>query len=203
MAERLPGVRILLILFLCAAVAAIMSTIDSALLSVSSVFTQDLYKRMRPTVSQHHLTVTGKVFSWGLMAVLVFLAIQLPQTLWRLTEIKLELLCQVAPAIFLGVHLKSLRTDAVLSGAARWHLCCVGYHVRQSCWAGGCNETDGHPRRCLGIGRKFPDNRTRFNDQKTGMAATVVGMRCPDSSRFKAICRNFCKLTYQKAFYYV
>ena len=47
---------------------------------------------------------------------LVFLAIQLPQTLWRLTEIKLELLCQVAPAIFLGVHLKSLRTDAVLSG---------------------------------------------------------------------------------------
>ena len=116
MAERLPGVRILLILFLSAAVAAIMSTVDSALLAVSSVFTQDLYKRVRPDVPQHHLTITGKVFSWGLMAVLVFLAIQLPQTLWRLTEIKLELLCQVAPAIFLGVHLKSLRTDAVLSG---------------------------------------------------------------------------------------
>ena len=116
MAERLPGVRMLLILFLSAAVAAIMSTVDSALLAVSSVFTQDLYKRIRPDVSQHHLIVTGKVFSWGLMAALVFLAIQLPQTLWRLTEIKLELLCQVAPAIFLGVHLKSLRTHAVLSG---------------------------------------------------------------------------------------
>ena len=116
MAERLPGIRILLVLFLSAAVAAIMSTVDSALLAVSSLFTQDLYKRMRPDVSQHHLTVTGKVFSWGLMVVLVFLAIQLPQTLWRLTEIKLELLCQVAPAIFLGVHLKSLRSHAVLSG---------------------------------------------------------------------------------------
>ena len=116
MAERLPGVRFLLILFLSAAVAAIMSTVDSALLAITSVFTQDLYKRVRPKSSQHHLTVTGKVFSWGLMAILVFLAIRLPQTLWRLTEIKLELLCQVAPSIFLGVHLKSLRTDAVLSG---------------------------------------------------------------------------------------
>ena len=65
MAERLPGVRILLILFLSAAVAAIMSTVDSALLAVSSVFTQDLYKRMRPNVSQHHLTVTGKSFLMG------------------------------------------------------------------------------------------------------------------------------------------
>ena len=93
-----------------------MSTIDSASLAASSVFTQDLYKRMRPDVSQRHLTVIGRVFSWGFMVILILLAIQLPQTLWRLTEIKLELLCQVAPAIFLGVHLKSLRTHAVLSG---------------------------------------------------------------------------------------
>ena len=93
-----------------------MSTIDSASLAASSIFTQDLYKRIRPDVSQQHLTVIGRVFSWGFMAILVLLAIQLPQTLWRLTEIKLELLCQAAPAIFLGVHLKSLRTHAVLSG---------------------------------------------------------------------------------------
>ena len=71
---------------------------------------------MRLDVFQQHLTVIGRVFSWGLMAILVLLAIQLPQTLWRLTEIKLELLCQVAPAIFLGVPLRSLRTHAVLSG---------------------------------------------------------------------------------------
>ena len=115
-AERLPGIRILLVLFLSAAVAAIMSTVDSALLAISSLFTQDLYRRLRPAASQSHLTAMGKVFSWMLMGVMVYLAIRLPQTLWRLTEIKLELLCQVAPAIFLGVHLKSLRTQAVLSG---------------------------------------------------------------------------------------
>ena len=116
MAQQFPGIRTLLILFLSAAIGAIMSTIDSASLAASSIFTQDLYKRMRPDVSQQHLTVMGRVFSWVFMAILVLLAIQLPQTLWRLTEIKLELLCQVAPAIFLGVHLKSLSAHAVLSG---------------------------------------------------------------------------------------
>ena len=117
MAERLPGVRMLLVLFLSAAVAAIMSTIDSALLAVSSVFTQDLYKRIRPDRISASPDRNREGFLVGTHGgVLVFLAIQLPQTLWRLTEIKLELLCQVAPAIFLGVHLKSLRTPAVLSG---------------------------------------------------------------------------------------
>ena len=116
MAQQFPGIRTLLVLFLSAAIGAIMSTVDSASLAASSIFTQDLYKRVRPDASQQHLTVMGRVFSWGFMAVLVLLAIQLPQTLWRLTEIKLELLCQVAPAIFLGVHLKSLSTHAVLSG---------------------------------------------------------------------------------------
>jgi solute:Na+ symporter, SSS family len=116
MAEKLPAIRMLLVLFLSAAVAAIMSTVDSALLAISSLFTQDLYRRIRPTASQSHLTQTGKIFSWAVMGLMAYLAIQLPQTLWRLTEIKLEILCQAAPAIFLGVHLKSVKTSAILSG---------------------------------------------------------------------------------------
>ena len=116
MAQRLPGIRILLVFFISAAVAAIMSTVGSALLAISSLFTQDLHRRLRPAASQSHLTAMGKGFSWMLMAVMVFLAVSLPQTLWRLTEIKLEILCQVALAIFLGVYSKLLRTQAVLSG---------------------------------------------------------------------------------------
>jgi len=50
------------------------------------------------------------------MAGVVWLAIALPQTIWRLFEIKLELLCQIAPSIFLGIHLRSLSAKSILTG---------------------------------------------------------------------------------------
>ena len=116
MAIHIPGIKFFIILFLSAAVAAIMSTVDSALLAISSLFTQDIYRRFRPTASQSHLTGTGKIFSWGIMACMAYFATCLPQTIWRLTEMKLEVLCQVAPAIFLGLHIKSLSGRSILSG---------------------------------------------------------------------------------------
>ncbi len=116
MAMHIPGVKFFIILFLSAAVAAIMSTVDSALLAISSLFTQDLYRRIRPAASQSNLTGIGKIFSWGIMACMAYFATNLPQTIWRLTEIKLEVLCQVAPAIFLGLHIKSLHSRSILSG---------------------------------------------------------------------------------------
>jgi len=116
MAMHIPGIKYFIILFLSAAVAAIMSTVDSALLAISSLFTQDIYRRIRPTASQSNLTGTGKIFSWGIMACMAYFATNLPQTIWRLTEMKLEVLCQVAPAIFLGLHIKSLHGRSILSG---------------------------------------------------------------------------------------
>lgn len=116
MAMHIPGIKFFIILFLSAAVAAIMSTVDSALLAISSLFTQDIYRRIKPAASQSHLTGTGKLFSWGIMACMAYFATNLPQTIWRLTEMKLEVLCQVAPAIFLGLHIKSLSDRSILSG---------------------------------------------------------------------------------------
>jgi SSS family transporter len=116
MAIHIPGIKYFIILFLSAAVAAIMSTVDSALLAISSLFTQDIYRRIRPTASQSNLTGTGKIFSWAIMACMAYFATNLPQTIWRLTEMKLEVLCQVAPAIFLGLHIKSLHGRSILSG---------------------------------------------------------------------------------------
>jgi SSS family transporter len=113
---NIPGIKYFIILFLSAAVAAIMSTVDSALLAISSLFTQDIYRRIRPAASQSNLTGTGKIFSWVIMACMAYFATNLPQTIWRLTEIKLEILCQVAPAIFLGIHIKSLHGRSILSG---------------------------------------------------------------------------------------
>ena len=50
------------------------------------------------------------------MCIAVVLAIQLPQTIWQLFQIKLELLCQIAPAIYLGIHIKTLRSRSILIG---------------------------------------------------------------------------------------
>lgn len=115
-ASHIPSVKFFIILFISAAVAAIMSTVDSALLAISSLFTQDIYRQVNKNASQSHLTATGKAFSWLLMGFMAYLAIILPQTIWKLIEIKLEILCQVSPAIFLGLHIKSLRSPALLTG---------------------------------------------------------------------------------------
>ena len=113
---RVPAMSIMIILFLSAAVAAIMSTVDSALLAISSMVTKDLYGHFKPNKKQSDLTKFGKIFSWIIMALAVLLAIELPQTIWRLMEVKLELLCQISPSIFLGIHYKNLQSKSVLAG---------------------------------------------------------------------------------------
>ncbi|MBC8346568.1 MAG: sodium:solute symporter family protein [Candidatus Marinimicrobia bacterium] len=106
----------LMVLFLSATIAAIMSTVDSALLSISSIITKDFFQKIKPKVSQSELTRVGKILSWIIMGIAVYFAITLPQTIWRLLEIKLELLIQVAPAIFLGLHIKILNSKSVFWG---------------------------------------------------------------------------------------
>ena len=116
LAQKNPVVTPVLVLFISAAIAAIMSTVDSALLAISSLSTQDIYRRIKPQSDEKTLTYLGKVFSWVIMALAVVLAIYLPQTIWRLMEIKLELLCQIAPSILIGIHLKNLDKHMILSG---------------------------------------------------------------------------------------
>jgi len=137
-AKNIPGIEFVIILFITAAVAAIMSTVDSALLAISSLFTQDLYRWIKPASSQGHLTFMGKLFSWIIMAVMAYLAIHLPQTIWRLMEIKLEILCQVAPAILLGLNIKSLHKKAVLAGLLMGTT--VGLGIMMADWEGVINS---------------------------------------------------------------
>ena len=114
--EKISYFNVVIIMFIAAAIAAIMSTIDSALLAISSLFTQDLYRPLKPSLRDSHYTFIGKLFSWIIMIFMGFLAIKLPQTIWKLMEIKLELLCQVAPAIFLGLHFKNIYSKSILIG---------------------------------------------------------------------------------------
>lgn len=116
LAQKSPAISWLLVIFLSAAIAAIMSTVDSALLAISSIVTQDIYYKIKPLATQKHLLLVGKSISWCIMCIAVVMAIKLPQTIWQLFQIKLELLCQIAPAIYLGVHAKSLQSRSIMAG---------------------------------------------------------------------------------------
>jgi SSS family solute:Na+ symporter len=116
--DELPAIAVMGPLLVAAVIAATMSTIDSALLSISSMVSNDLYRPVRPKVSTAHLTRVGKQTSVLLMIAVVLLTIALQdQTIWRLLEIKLEILAQIAPTVMLGLQWRKLKARAVFAGA--------------------------------------------------------------------------------------
>ena len=115
-ATEIPHLQVLLIIFVAGVFAAIMSTVDSSLLSISSSITKDIYAPLRPHSSQAALTLFGKIISWLLMAAMTILALITQDTIWRIIEIKLEMLIQIAPAVFLGIHTKRVSAGPVFAG---------------------------------------------------------------------------------------
>ena len=106
----------LLVLYIGAAIAAIMSTIDSALLSMGSIFSKDIIMQRHPELSQKQLHRISRQLSWILMAIMATLAIVLPQTIWSLLVLKLELVIQLVPLIVLGVRHYPIPGKALLAG---------------------------------------------------------------------------------------
>lgn len=107
----------LCVVVITAIVAAVMSTADSVLLSLSSILAKDvLGTTLLRGASEERLTRVGKRLSWGIVIVLVLIALNPRITLWGLTEIKMEILAQVAPLFVLGVTWRRLTTRAALSG---------------------------------------------------------------------------------------
>ena len=107
----------LCVMVITAVVAAVMSTADSVLLSLSSILAKDIVgATLLRGASEERLTRAGKRLSWAVVAVLVVIALSPRVTLWGLTEIKMEILAQVAPLFVLGVTWRRLTTPAALSG---------------------------------------------------------------------------------------
>ncbi|MCA9439721.1 MAG: sodium:solute symporter family protein [Candidatus Omnitrophica bacterium] len=130
MMEVHPAIHVGVIVVFVAAIAAIMSTADSALLSFSSIFTQDLYRpllKREPT--QLHLYRVGKVFSWITMAILVWVASDPDFTLWKLLELKFEMLIQVLPAFAIGLYSTRLTSGWLLSGMLVGTALSIGLYV--------------------------------------------------------------------------
>ena len=117
-----PIAYALVVVVLVALVAAIMSTSDSALLSIQSMVTKDIYKPyLNPDASPKHLLIVGKTFGWVLMGLLVTMAWvshEFESSIWLLIKLKLEFMVQIAPAFVLGVHWKRLSGTALLAGIA-------------------------------------------------------------------------------------
>jgi SSS family solute:Na+ symporter/sodium/pantothenate symporter len=115
--ESSPILYALCLLVIVAVVSAIMSTADSVLLSLSSILAKDILgTTVLRGADEARLTRAGKTLSWVLIAGLVGVALDPRITLWGLTELKMEILAQVAPLFVLGVSWDRLTTRAALTG---------------------------------------------------------------------------------------
>ena len=130
--------RVVVAVLLLGAMAAIMSTADSVLLSLSSIVMHDLYGRtLGIGKSDKELMRIGKVSSWLLAALMLSLAlgIQSKTTLYQLLELKFELLMQVAPAFILGFYTVKLRSGtALLAMVTGTAIAIAGFVLQQKWW---------------------------------------------------------------------
>ena len=109
----------LVVVTLAAVLAAMMSTADSALLSISSMLTKDICAaHVMQDASQETLTRLGKAISWLIIIALIFLALLLREksSLVQLIDRKVDLLVQLVPAFMLGLRWRRLRAQPVLIG---------------------------------------------------------------------------------------
>jgi SSS family solute:Na+ symporter/sodium/pantothenate symporter len=113
----------LAILVFIGALAAIMSTADSVLLSLGSVIAQDLLGRSRLEATTTRL---GKQVAAVIMGGAVLLALSPRFTLWRLIELKMELLIQCVPAFLLAIHWPRLRARPAFVGLLAGTLVAAG-----------------------------------------------------------------------------
>jgi Na+/proline symporter len=112
----------LMVMVVVGLLAAIMSTADSVLLSLSSIVAKDILgKYYLKNTPEEKLTNFGKIFSWVIMLVMVLIALQPRITLWGLIELKMQILVQIAPLFLLGVHSDRVTPKGMFLGL------CVGF----------------------------------------------------------------------------
>jgi solute:Na+ symporter, SSS family len=105
------GYALVVVLF-AAILSAIMSTADSALLSISSMLSKDIYaKFVNQNAQEAQLTRLGKLCSWALIIILVGFAIALREqsSLVKLLDRKFDILVQLVPAFMLGIRWKAMQ----------------------------------------------------------------------------------------------
>lgn len=111
-------------------VAAIMSTADSVLLTMSSIFVKDIFaKYWWKDVPEIKLTKYGKLISVLIMVILVIVALNPELSLWGLVELKMQLLVQVTPLFLLGIHTKITAKSAFAGLIAGLTIAVVAFFI--------------------------------------------------------------------------
>jgi len=116
-AQQSTFLYVMAVLVLTGTIAAIMSTADSMLLSLSSIVAKDiLAKTWLASASSERLTRIGKIVSWLVMLGLMAYALVPHISLWGLIELKLEILLQAAPLFVLGAAWPRFTAKGALAG---------------------------------------------------------------------------------------
>ncbi|WP_085524342.1 sodium:solute symporter family protein [Tuberibacillus sp. Marseille-P3662] len=98
-------------------IAAIVSTADSVLLTLTAIVSKDIYGRyINPDADDNKKILVGKLVGIVAVAIILLIAWFPPATLYQIFVLKFELLIQVAPALILGLYWKNLSTKAVFAG---------------------------------------------------------------------------------------
>ncbi|HEB88029.1 MAG TPA: sodium:solute symporter family protein [Deltaproteobacteria bacterium] len=105
------------------ALSAIMSTADSCLLSLGSLLSRDLLGRGGRDAKA---TALGKRLAALILIATIPFALWRDLTLWRLIELKMELLIQCVPAFLIALHWSRLRAGPVFAGIVVGTLFSVG-----------------------------------------------------------------------------
>ena len=144
--ESTFGYWLVVVLF-AAVLAAIMSTADSVLLSISSMLSKDIYGGfVRPGASDAEMTKVGKRISWVLIVILSALAIALRgQTLVKLLDRKFDLLVQLSPGFLLGIYWPKLKGRSVFFGLMAGTVIAIMIAVYSETMLGGRKPWGIHP----------------------------------------------------------
>lgn len=131
------------VLVFIGALSAIMSTADSCLLSLGSLMVRDVMGQTGEAESQTRL---GKWLAGALLLASIPIALQRDITLWRLIELKMELLIQCVPAFLLAIHWRRQSASATLAGLA------VGTAFSVVLTLGGVSQIGGVHAGVIGLG---------------------------------------------------
>lgn len=94
------------IVFYCSALAAIMSTVDSVLISMSQIVTSDILYPMRPNSTPRQIAWMGRAVSVVIAALSLVLALSWKGSIILLFELGLPISMQIVPAFIFGLYSK-------------------------------------------------------------------------------------------------
>ncbi len=122
-AQEGPISRVGAVVVFIGALSAIMSTADSCLLSLGSLLARDVFGRTGDGAKQAQ---QGKWLAGLVLVAMIPLALHRDVTLWRLIELKMEILIQCVPAFLLALHWSKQTATATLMGLVVGTILSVG-----------------------------------------------------------------------------